>query len=844
MSDSSGSGENGSRGVASAPQRPGLSALSYRVGTHAGFKEGMKEELYRCLSSFATAEDSDPSIALMDAAAAMLDVLAFYQERIANEGYLRTATERRSVLELARAIGYEIAPGAAAMVDLAFTVEGATGAPGRAFIPKGTKVQSVPGPGESAQVFETVEETREVRASWNELQVRGVRSQEIRFGLTKLYIKGAELQLQKGDLILVVGGERLMDVLSERWDARVLTKVTPCPKEGWTVVEWGEGLGKVNDKGNVVDPALDNPQVYVMRQRASLFGHNAPDPHVFDKDKYAEAIDGNWNWKNFTIDRTLPPRNPANPWVKRHPCQVDLDAQYPKVLKESWVVLTRGGRSSSGKRDANTERDDFAQLYRVVNATLGSRSDYSISSGITRLKVDKKKDLNQFGLRETVVYAQSEHLELAEPPLEEPVTGGRFQLTEAPKGIVNGQRVVAWGKEFGSEKEVAEVVAVTSVEGAFLTVAPPLACRYQGGTLCFNANLVRATHGETKQEVLGSGDASCPFQKFTLKQTPLTYLPASTVSGGTSTLEVRVNDVVWQETSSLLGHDEKSQVYTTRQDDDGKVTVLFGNGVTGARLPTGVENVSATYRIGTGSEGMVPPNRLTLLMNRPLGVRGVTNRRAAEGGSDRGSVDAARENAPFTVRTIERIVSLSDYEDFAQCFAGIGKARAAWLCDRRKRFVHLTVASAGGEAITQGSALFITLREAILKYGLPRQHFLIQSAPPLLFSVRARVQVREGYVREKVTAAVRSSLEKAFSFDVRCYGQPVTQSEVIALIQNVQGVEMVKLEQLSRGTAAGCDDLEAASALWDPATDAVVPAQILVLDKGGVEIAAIGGAGG
>ena len=44
----------------------------------------------------------------------MLDVLTFYQERIANEGYLRTATERRSMLELARAIGYELSPGVAA----------------------------------------------------------------------------------------------------------------------------------------------------------------------------------------------------------------------------------------------------------------------------------------------------------------------------------------------------------------------------------------------------------------------------------------------------------------------------------------------------------------------------------------------------------------------------------------------------------------------------------------------------------------------------------------------------------------------------------------------------------
>ena len=62
------------------------------------------------LRSLTTREESDPSIALLDGWATVADVLGFYQERIANnEGYLRTATERRSVLELARLVGYACA---------------------------------------------------------------------------------------------------------------------------------------------------------------------------------------------------------------------------------------------------------------------------------------------------------------------------------------------------------------------------------------------------------------------------------------------------------------------------------------------------------------------------------------------------------------------------------------------------------------------------------------------------------------------------------------------------------------------------------------------------------------
>ena len=95
---------------------PGLSALAYRVGTHGSFKTTMLAGLAGPggIPALTTRADDDPAIALLDATAVLLDVLTFYQERIANEGYLRTATERMSVLELARAIGYELKPGVAA----------------------------------------------------------------------------------------------------------------------------------------------------------------------------------------------------------------------------------------------------------------------------------------------------------------------------------------------------------------------------------------------------------------------------------------------------------------------------------------------------------------------------------------------------------------------------------------------------------------------------------------------------------------------------------------------------------------------------------------------------------
>jgi hypothetical protein len=88
---------------------------------------------------------NDPAIAMLDAWATIADVLTFYQERIANEGYLRTAIERRSILELARLVGYFLRPGVASSVYLAYTLENGYCAPSPPDC-----APSVPAPGEQA----------------------------------------------------------------------------------------------------------------------------------------------------------------------------------------------------------------------------------------------------------------------------------------------------------------------------------------------------------------------------------------------------------------------------------------------------------------------------------------------------------------------------------------------------------------------------------------------------------------------------------------------------------------------------------------------------------------------
>ncbi len=165
---------------------PALPALSYRVDTQPGFYARMLQSLPlaradasqpdspRPLRRLLARTSDDPTVAFVDACACVADVLTFYQERIANEGFLRTATERRSVLELARAIGYELKPGVAASVYLSFTVEDAPGSPRVCTLAAGTPVQSIPAQGKLPQVFETSGDLV-AHAEWNALVPRQTR---------------------------------------------------------------------------------------------------------------------------------------------------------------------------------------------------------------------------------------------------------------------------------------------------------------------------------------------------------------------------------------------------------------------------------------------------------------------------------------------------------------------------------------------------------------------------------------------------------------------------------------------------------------------------------------------
>jgi hypothetical protein len=133
---------------------PGLGQISYRVDDFTGFRRALLRPLpnEQAIAPWRPVP-GDLGLQILEWWAYLADILTFYNERIANESYLRTATQASSLANLVALIGYQPAPGIAATGNVAVTRTAAH--PGEPLvIPPGMRISSVPTPGVQAQTFE------------------------------------------------------------------------------------------------------------------------------------------------------------------------------------------------------------------------------------------------------------------------------------------------------------------------------------------------------------------------------------------------------------------------------------------------------------------------------------------------------------------------------------------------------------------------------------------------------------------------------------------------------------------------------------------------------------------
>ncbi|MEJ2004598.1 MAG: hypothetical protein P8X57_06470, partial [Cyclobacteriaceae bacterium] len=611
--------------------RAGLSAISYRIGRHYDFKKSLLAKLtlsrYEALQKLTSRSDDDFTVALIDAFSTVADVLTFYQERIANESYLQTARELLSSQEQAYLIGYHPRPGVAASTFLAFTLDNKSILPGKEAergmrsaendfpnitIPAGTKVQSVPEQDQMPQYFETVEEIT-AKADWNAMPVKTTEEQTAIASKNTIYVEGTDFNLKPGDQILLFDNDepyfKKIDTATVRDELEVTEikfQVSAYLVEMMVMVPMViypqynteltylidtnigssvqnivyQGTSLTQKEANVAMSKLKKSQpsgtrVMVFREIANLFGYNAtPKMRYLDDD---EIMEDNWVIDSDDDDKTY----------------IHLDRVYEGI--------TAGENGYVGIKIGNGSIKSF-KIQSVENVSV---SRYDISGKSTRITLDDKSGIDDFNdLRQSIVYVRSESLPLSELPIEDPISSGtnELDLSAYYHDLKPGRKVIISGELSDLpgvvRSEAHELESVAKKQGntySTVTLKKSLDNNFVRDSVRINANVALASHGETVQEVLGSGNAGAPFQRFKLKQSPLTYLSSDDPSGTSSTLEIRVNDILWQEVDSFYDHGSDETIYTVRQNSRGESFVTFGDGVTGSRLPTGNQNVRATY---------------------------------------------------------------------------------------------------------------------------------------------------------------------------------------------------------------------------------------------------------
>ncbi|MBS1726213.1 MAG: putative baseplate assembly protein [Armatimonadetes bacterium] len=847
---------DGSGTTSTLSNLPGLTQITYRIGTHNSFKTNMLYDMsrQRPLDVLTTRDDTDFAVAMADAWASVLDVLTFYQERYANEHYLRTATQTLSVYELGKEVGYKLAPATAAKTYLAFTVDNANGAPTTVSVDEGVKVQSVPGQDELPQIFETLESVV-ANVAWNEFQVQRYEAQTTFSGQTSAWFDGDTLTCKVGDNLLFQSGSSVQIV-------RILS-LTIDSTLHQTQITWGQGLS-----------VFSNPHIGVLGRVCSLFGYNAAD----------------WNTLGTALQTTYPHSGWADQNITTN--VVNLDAQYTDVLPTARIVF----RKSSG----------------VVVRTINSVSEVSLSKFLISGKSTQVTLSSSLTASDAVtpmsvsVLVETATLTLGKTAITTPLTGDLIEVEEEQDRPDVGRTVVIAGKAsriapvnavtvpatsrtletviaagtslrvdtvadggggklaftvfqddgttltlpalstsqfayqspLDTDPTVGEAVTIAADQTAALTsplqfsIDQTLTTPFDRASTKVYGNAVLASHGESKVETLGSGNGAKTFQSFTLRGGPVTYLAAATESGYETTLSVRVDGLLWSQVDQFTDAEPTDRVYDARQDSKQATTIDFGDGKHGSRLPTGIENVVAYYRQGAGVAGNVRAGQLSLMQTRPLGMKSVVNPLAASGGSDAEDIADAQQTIPSTILTLGRIVSLQDFQDFAFRFPSVYKAlvQDVWL--GQIPTVFLSVLGADGSSVDLD-----TLRGSIDSVRDIHTPLTIMNGEVYAFRVALQVLAKEEYDQDTVFEAVKTQLTSDFGFDKMQFGLSVSASEILKSVQSVAGVEAAVVTQLARISDPTTTPIDPLPADFSKVDSGVLrPASMLVVDENQITI--------
>jgi hypothetical protein len=712
------------------PIAPGLAMLPAQA---IGFPE-IREHLLSTaarrseLAGWSARAEDDLGVMLLESWAYVLDIVHFYNRRIGARAFVRTAPEGAALQRLVALLGYRPRPAVAAAVTLAAIAE----AKGPAEIPAGTQIRSKGVPGIPPQIFETDADTL-VDPRLNEWELGPIRSPT--FGGLFAFEAGAPGVLPGQTVAFLLAGApagagRVLEVQSQRMpdkaEYRVATFNSSPPA--------------------LIDQPLDSIELRIVTQSAA--------PTLFSP-----------------LNGTAPTDMSRTQWM--------LDSIYPQISVGDVVVLESGGSFTAAQ--VIEVAIAAIQLGDATNPVAGRVTQLGFTAAVPMTRVHFRAVPAGRLTNPAAAELVPEDL-LAARPGHGPVPS--VAGAAAPAELVaagEGDAGVALAGSVSVDLRGRPTVTGTAItERSTEILAIPV--RYHG-------NLIEATRGETvRDEVLGSGDSTRPWQRFRLKKKPLTYLPDATAPGGAAPeLEVRVNGILWQRVESFFGVKADTRVYVVRHDDKGETEIVFGDLT---RPPTGTRNVLASYRWGAGKD-VPPPGKVSQLVARLPGISKLVAPLEARGGADAEAADGVRENAPRSAITHGRAVSIADYAALTAGYAGVIAAQVQWVWvpGAQRAGVKAWIVTDGGDVSEELGA---SLREA----GDPLIPVSVTPAVASAHTLTLEIVADPAYVASDVCTAVTEALEDdetgLLAARNAAIGGALFRSRIAQIVAQVEGVDDVR----------------------------------------------------
>lgn len=453
-----------------------------------------------------------------------------------------------------------------------------------------------------------------------------------------------------------------------------------------------------------------------------------------------------------------------------------------KLTQGSWVVSAAGAHTGLATQVTAIRRDDEGFVLDLDDTVTEKQTLYGDFSLELRPRHHDRNTAPIVRPGEKSDQYTTLHLEAGD-------------WTEA---MAKGRKVVI------QDGERAWAAKVASVDPAnhLIRVAPPIpgseinppadreAMDFRSWNTTVAANAVDAGHGESKPEKnLGSGDAARSDQRFHLAVDDLAFVADPVFpSGVRADLELQADSRIWRQVSDLADSGPEDPDYQVSLREDGTVDVIFGDGRTGRRLPTGRGNVRVRYRVGNGLAGNLPAGGLIKPAKPHPALDKVQQPLPAAGGNDREEQDSLRLNAPPSVLALERAVSLADFGHLAARYSGVWQAHAFRGASAGKsEAVTVAVVPAGGGPL---GSLEKDLRDYLLAHTLPGVSVTVLSYQGMAIHLDVSIQVDNlAFDPEEVGDQVRAALLDALSLSRRKLGQPLFNSDVTAVVENVAGVE-------------------------------------------------------